>query len=72
MNASAIHAPLECHESRLTGEPLGKRVLRELRCWQQRARTRRQLAQLDERLLQDIGLRAIDARQEYLKPFWKP
>lgn len=43
-----------------------------LAVWAQRARTRRELAALDERLLQDIGLRRGDALHEASKPFWRP
>ena len=34
------------------------------------ARSRRQLAQLDERLLRDIGLDRMSARQEASKGYW--
>ena len=34
------------------------------------ARSRRQLGQLDERLLRDIGLDRMTARQEASKGFW--
>ena len=34
------------------------------------ARSRRQLAQLDERLLRDIGLDRMSARQEAEKGYW--
>lgn len=34
------------------------------------ARSRRQLAQLDERLLRDIGLDRMSARQEAAKGYW--
>ncbi|MBK8971014.1 MAG: DUF1127 domain-containing protein [Hahellaceae bacterium] len=44
-------------------------------CWlaiaRQRYRTRQQLAQLDDRALQDIGLSRADACQEAEKPFWR-
>ena len=35
------------------------------------ARSRRQLAELDERLLRDIGLARATARFEASKPFWE-
>ncbi len=37
----------------------------------QRARQRRALSRLDERLLNDIGVSAAQARQESEKPFWR-
>ena len=39
--------------------------------WQERARGRQELQQLDDRLLKDIGLNRIDALREAGKPFWK-
>jgi uncharacterized protein YjiS (DUF1127 family) len=39
--------------------------------WQERGRGRRELEQLDDRLLKDIGLNRIDALRESDKPFWK-
>ncbi len=38
--------------------------------WAARVRVRRQLAQLDERLLRDIGISPIEVRREIIKPFW--
>jgi uncharacterized protein YjiS (DUF1127 family) len=38
--------------------------------WQQRASTRRALARLDSRLLDDIGVSAKNANAETHKPFW--
>jgi uncharacterized protein YjiS (DUF1127 family) len=40
--------------------------------WQERARQRRALADLDDRMLDDIGLRRADVAQEAMKPFWRP
>jgi uncharacterized protein YjiS (DUF1127 family) len=42
----------------------------QLHRWFTLARERRQLAQLDERALHDIGLSRIDAEQEARRPFW--
>lgn len=39
--------------------------------WHQRARMRRALAELDQHLLDDIGLEAWQARAEAAKPFWQ-
>lgn len=40
--------------------------------WHARARQRRDLAELEPRLLRDIGLSRIDAILEAAKPFWQP
>ena len=42
-----------------------------LRQCRERRRQRRALAQLDERLLRDIGLSRMQAAAERAKPFWK-
>ena len=39
--------------------------------WQERMVNRRHLAELDERLLRDIGLSRYDAMREAAKPFWR-
>ena len=39
--------------------------------WQERARGRKELEQLDDRMLRDIGINRIDALREADKPFWK-
>ena len=39
--------------------------------WQQRVDTRRQLGDLDRRLLRDMGIGHMDAGQESTKPFWR-
>ena len=39
--------------------------------WQDRATQRRQLTELDDRQLADIGVTRIDAGHESAKPFWK-
>lgn len=41
-----------------------------VRMWFQRSRQRRALAELDDRLLRDIGLTCTQARREAAKPFW--
>jgi len=47
-------------------EPLG-RIADTLALWHFRARSRRELEQMDERLLRDMG---VD-RSEAYKPFWR-
>ncbi|QID19206.1 DUF1127 domain-containing protein [Nitrogeniibacter mangrovi] len=43
-----------------------------LRLWRQRARSRAELRELDERLLRDIGISREMARFVGQKPFWRP
>jgi uncharacterized protein YjiS (DUF1127 family) len=40
--------------------------------WTDRMRQRRHLAELDDRLLQDIGLSRADVEAEISRPFWRP
>ncbi len=39
--------------------------------WQDRARQRRALAQLDDRSLKDLALSRSDVARECAKPFWR-
>lgn len=48
-----------------------RRLLQLLRLWQQRARTRRQLAALDDRQLADVGISHSERMDELSKPFWR-
>ena len=41
-----------------------------IRMWFERNRQRRALAELDDRLLRDIGVTSAQARSEAAKPFW--
>jgi uncharacterized protein YjiS (DUF1127 family) len=52
--------------------PQPKHLLAMAGIWLQRRRTRRDLADLDERLLRDIGLSPSDAIAESAMPFWRP
>lgn len=40
--------------------------------WQDRARQRHRLGEMDDHLLRDIGLSRADLEQEVAKPFWRP
>jgi len=40
--------------------------------WLERARGRRQLRSLDDRLLHDLGVTRADVEREAAKPFWRP
>jgi uncharacterized protein YjiS (DUF1127 family) len=48
-----------------------RRAVATLREWRRRARERAQLAQLDERMLRDIGLSRAAAEYIINKPFWR-
>jgi uncharacterized protein YjiS (DUF1127 family) len=43
-----------------------------LRAWIARSRQRRALADLDDRLLRDVGIDRAAARREIDKPIWRP
>ena len=47
------------------------RAFATLLLWQRRANQRRALAQLDDRILRDIGLSRADVVWESRKPFWR-
>lgn len=48
-----------------------QRTFSALADWNDRYRQRIHLAQLDERMLRDMGLTRADAVGEYDKPFWR-
>ncbi len=47
------------------------RAVRALLTWQERDRQRHALAQLDARMLKDIGLSRAEVALELRKPFWQ-
>ena len=47
------------------------RVFDQLMVWLDRARQRRHLAELDDRLLRDIGISRADVDHEASRPFWQ-
>ncbi|MFQ5995527.1 MAG: DUF1127 domain-containing protein [Acidiferrobacterales bacterium] len=47
------------------------RALDTVAAWHERARQRRHLMELDDRLLQDIGLTRADVARETGKSFWE-
>jgi uncharacterized protein YjiS (DUF1127 family) len=51
---------------------LGGATMRAVWFWMERSRQRRALADLDDRLLRDIGLTRDEARRECGNPFWTP
>lgn len=46
-------------------------VLDAVATWSQRARERRRLLSLDERMLKDLGASRVDVWREASKPFWQ-
>jgi uncharacterized protein YjiS (DUF1127 family) len=48
------------------------RAIEQVLGWQEVARQRRSLLELDERLLKDIGITRADALREASRPFWDP
>lgn len=50
----------------------GRAALDRLALWHERARQRRQLRELTDALLHDLGLTRSDADAEAIKPFWRP
>jgi len=47
-----------------------RRALRQFGAWHERARMRRALREMDDRMLADIGLTRSEADTEARKPFW--
>ena len=59
------------HGARHVLSRAGNRVLATLREWRRRVHDRSQLAELDERMLKDIGITRSDAEFLMNKPFWR-
>jgi uncharacterized protein YjiS (DUF1127 family) len=59
------------HRTRGAPSHLARRVLATSREWRRRARDRAELARLDDRTLEDIGLTRADAEFLSNKPFWR-
>lgn len=73
MSAYPISAPQDAGE---TGSSFGlarliARLVDVVLAWQERARERDTLAQLDQRMLKDVGLTPADVVMELDKPFWE-
>ncbi|USD59884.1 DUF1127 domain-containing protein [Vibrio sp. SCSIO 43140] len=62
---------LECAEQGNGGFQLRKNILTVLSVWYRNYRTRKALAEMSERLLDDIGITPYEAKQESRRPFWK-
>jgi uncharacterized protein YjiS (DUF1127 family) len=59
------------HRTRGAMSGIAGRVLATLREWRRRAHDRAELAKLDHRMLNDIGLSEADAEFLSSKPFWR-
>jgi uncharacterized protein YjiS (DUF1127 family) len=57
------------HRDRLSDRFLS--LVELLQAWGARARERRMLLELDERMLKDIGVTRADVAREATKPFWR-
>jgi uncharacterized protein YjiS (DUF1127 family) len=66
MTAIIVSAVINSHEAGLF-----RNALATLRVWRERSRTRRALAQWNERDLHDIGLSWSSVSEEVNKPFWR-
>ena len=71
--AAASHAALAGRRSyQPAGRALSTQIAELLLTWLERVRQRRQLAQLSDHMLKDIGLARGDVEAEIAKPFWRP
>ena len=68
-NVSGTTIGLRPRRSVVLGAVVG--LFDRLAVWQDRRRQRFTLARLDDRMLRDIGLTAVDVQHEISKPFWR-
>ena len=64
----ATHTPLPSRQFAVGGLRAWAGILG---TWFERSRQRRALAELDDRLLDDIGVTRSEARREAAKPLWR-
>jgi uncharacterized protein YjiS (DUF1127 family) len=69
--ALALFLALAWYVTRRLGHGAG-RVAEGGLIWLERGRQRRQLSELSDHMLRDIGLTRADAWAESEKPFWRP
>jgi len=50
---------------------IGRSILMTFQSWRERSRVRRQLAAMNERELQDMGICRADIADEIGRPFWR-
>ena len=65
----AIHSPIPAI-ARRQRPSVATRALTRVFGWMERAHSRRQLAELDDRMLADIGIDRATAQVEAERPFW--
>lgn len=72
--ASARHQPPATGPIRPVGAPHTRwgAIVASLREWRRRSVARRELAQLDERILRDIGIDPGTVNYEMQQSFWRP
>jgi uncharacterized protein YjiS (DUF1127 family) len=68
-NSDVFMRCLAC--GRLPKRSVSLSVFALLAVWRERARVRRQLAQLDDRQLRDIGVSPIDIQRGIMEPIWR-
>ena len=71
-NNFSQHLPAAKKVTNLSSTNFSKKtIFSVVNMWFARSRQRKQLANLDQNLLNDIGVTKAQAREEYSKPFWK-
>ena len=50
---------------------LAKKSIKKIEFWMERSKQRKELAALDDRMLEDIGYTQSEVQKEISKPFWK-
>ena len=68
--ATFMRSSGQSEAAQLRGEAVGE-AIGTLTLWQARRRARRQLVDLSDQLLQDIGTTRDQVEREYGKPFWR-
>ena len=72
LNAHAVDRPVFAHADIATALHVAiRKTLVTLRTWHWRARSRRQLLTLGDRMLADIGVSRVHASREAAKSFWQ-
>ena len=71
-NATATRSGASVAQSQLALARFVASVHATVESWRRRAEGRRQLEQLSDRILRDVGFDPEMARREAAQPFWKP